>query len=176
MHPFSGVGHEPHNFEEAMIGRREGNKEYRKNLERNYESQVFSVVFRGVQDPNYHPERMPKLTSQGEESLSSYMIKANSSTPNIPPPNRQNIHRHDLTAALQRGGREKRNEKVQKTSVKKESEETKSYPKSPRTSGEADPEILKSFRRDREVMKASYNKGMKPFVRPEKSLTEMGLI
>ena len=47
--PFPKAMPSDHPHAAAAKNKAESNEEYRRNLERNYESQVFKVVFRGVQ-------------------------------------------------------------------------------------------------------------------------------
>jgi len=136
---------------------------------------VFDVVFREVQDPLYHPERIPKISAGGEHLRNSYLIHVDA-----PQQRREQAKQTDyLTAVPPRPRQPKRGEEGSRVREAEEERATRppvAFPKSPRPSGVIDPAIAADFCRTREITKAAREKAMKPFLRPEKSLRERGLL
>ena len=114
--------------------------------------QVFEVVFRGFEDPAYHPDRLPRLSDTGNYVRDSYLIHAEAERQAKEAVEAQ---RSTVSAVMPVALKE------QKATVKQ------IYPKSPRPSGIVDPEVAADFRRTREVMRAQKQKDMKPFIRPD---------
>ena len=130
---------------------------------------MFDVVFRGVPDPAYHPERIPKLSATGDYLRDSYMMHINAE--------KHVKHTEDDLTKLQAAPTASTKEHVRDVGKStRRPPPPGAYPKSPRPSGVVDPAVAADFRRTREITKATKMKDMKPFVRPEKSLRESGLL
>merc|ERR1711934_68313 len=135
-------------------------EEYLRNIDTKYHTHIQQVVFEGKQDPEYWPERLPQQDAAGKHLREGYLIHVDAARP--------------TSSSLKR---EQACAKVDTLTTEQPTAEVRqSYPKSPRPTGMADPGVQAQWKSRSEARKAIKNAAEKPFIRPEKSLREQGLI